>query len=277
VPHPSSLDPSDLSTASYDGELLNAVQWHKHSNAYCLKCKKRKKKKANGTHRDNAASSAEEMNENCRFGYCKPCVNIYIVSIIETECKKKGSGEKQVVTRIELTTPHDDGWINSYMPHWRANMDVQLTIDLGKIVQYMAKYVTKAESTMTKGGAVLMKHVMKDKLANGLTVWAVLKKAMNKLAGEPMLQKQETCHQIAGNPTVRCSLPLSPSTCSRMPSSEFFLWRKHRSTMMSRGNHRTINVPGKCRSLKHTGVDTRNTCGYSKMSTVNCKVHSWMP
>jgi hypothetical protein len=84
------------------------------------------------------------------------------------------------------------------MGQWRANMDVQLTIDLGKIVQYMAKYVTKAESTITKGGEALMRRVIKDNLNNGSTVNTVLRKAMNKLMGEPMLQKQETCHQIAG-------------------------------------------------------------------------------
>jgi hypothetical protein len=88
------------------------------------------------------------------------------------------------------------------MGYWRDNMDVRLTIDLGKIVQYMAKYVTKAESTTTKEGTNLMQCVMKDNLANGSTVKTVLKKAMNKLTGEPMLQKQETCHKIAGNPTV---------------------------------------------------------------------------
>jgi hypothetical protein len=132
------------------------------------------------------------------------------VSIVQTECKGNGKdGEKTITTRIELITPHNDRWINSFMPtlmgYWRANMDVRLTIDLGKIVQYMAKYVTKAESTTTKEGTKLMRRVMKDNLANGSTVKTVLKKAMNKLTGEPMLQKQETCHQIAGNPTVRCS------------------------------------------------------------------------
>jgi hypothetical protein len=95
APHPSSLDPSDPDTNCFNCELLNAVQWHKHSNAYCLKCKKREKKKAKGTHRDNAAPTQEEMNENCRFGYCKPCVAFYIVSIIKTECKKKGKNAEK--------------------------------------------------------------------------------------------------------------------------------------------------------------------------------------
>jgi hypothetical protein len=58
---------------------------------------------------------------------------------------------------------------------------------------------------MTKGGDALIHRVIKDYLDNGSTVNTVLKKAMNKLMGEPMLQKQETCHQIAGIPTVRCS------------------------------------------------------------------------
>jgi hypothetical protein len=34
LPHPSSFDPSDAATASFDGQLLNAVQRHKHNVYY---------------------------------------------------------------------------------------------------------------------------------------------------------------------------------------------------------------------------------------------------
>ena len=37
------------------------------------------------------------------------------------------------------------------MDVWLANHDVQLVLDVGKVVDYMSKYVTKPEVSMTKG------------------------------------------------------------------------------------------------------------------------------
>ena len=36
------------------------------------------------------------------------------------------------------------------MKVWWANMDMQLTIDLGKVIGYMTKYVTKSEASLTR-------------------------------------------------------------------------------------------------------------------------------
>jgi hypothetical protein len=80
-------------TEYYNGELLNAV---------CLKCKKQKTKKTKETHHNRGEPTPEEMNDNCCFGYCKPIIDDYIVSIVETECKGNGKdGEKTITTHIE--------------------------------------------------------------------------------------------------------------------------------------------------------------------------------
>jgi hypothetical protein len=274
APHPSSLDPAVPNINRFNCDLLNAVQRHNHSNSYCLKCKKTMRKKQNYTHRHNASPAPEEMNNNCRFGYCKPLRDNYCVAIIQKECKKKGSdGEKQYVTHIELFTPRDDGWINSYMPalmgQWRANMDVRLTIDLGKIVQYMAKYVTKAESTITKGGEALMRRVIKDNLNIGSSVDTVLRKAMNKLMGEPMLQKQETCHQIAGNPTARCSHTfvavnvLKDAPVRVLPAEENYLNNGEQRDDEQQGMERTTQMSiVDAYGRRHTGALWQNNHEY---------------
>jgi hypothetical protein len=140
-------------------------------------------------------------------------------------------GAKQIVTQIELSTQRDDGWMNSYMLmlmcHWQANMDVPLTIDLGNIIQYMAKYVTEAKSTMTKGGSSLIQQVIKDNLDNGSTVKTVLKKAMNQLMGEPVLTMKHAtklpairqwCSHTFVAVNMKKDAPLSPS--------KYFMWSK---------------------------------------------------
>lgn len=55
-------------------------------------------------------------------------------------------------------------WLNSYMPAamgvWKANMDIQITIDLGKIEDYITKYVTKSEDGLTAGSVYAVRKVM---------------------------------------------------------------------------------------------------------------------
>ena len=93
----------------------------------------------------------------------------------------------------------------SLMPVWRANIDVCLTIDIGKIISYMTKYVTKSEDSMTKGTSSLIQRVMAKQLEDNQSVHAVLRKAMGKLLGERMRQRQECCQLIQSLPTVSCS------------------------------------------------------------------------
>jgi hypothetical protein len=103
----------------------------------------------------------------------------------------------------------NDRWLNSHMEPlmkvWRANMDMQLTIDLGKVIGYMTKYVTKSEASLTKGAARMMMRVLTKSIEEGHTAQHALKKGMQKLMGERTMSKQEKCHLIMSLPTVTCS------------------------------------------------------------------------
>ena len=91
------------------------------------------------------------------------------------------------------------------MEVWRANMDFRLTLDFGKVIGYMTKYVTKQESMSKAGTQRMIRNVLNKTIENGKPVHHALKKTMGKLNGERMMSRQETSHLIQGLPLVSCS------------------------------------------------------------------------
>ena len=91
------------------------------------------------------------------------------------------------------------------MEVWLANFDMRLTIDVGKVVGYMTKYIMKPEASKTKGAQAMIRRVLKNAINDGRSVQFALKKAMGNLLGEPIRSKQECCHLIMSRPTVQCS------------------------------------------------------------------------
>ena len=75
-----------------------------------------------------------------------------------------------------------------------ANCDVWLVVDLGKVIQYLTKYVTKPEKDMSVGMCHLIKTILYRIFNVGLSVKATLHKIMGKLIGLRIMSKQETCH-----------------------------------------------------------------------------------
>ena len=73
-----------------------------------------------------------------------------------------GSIEIKTTTRLEMIPKANDRWINSHcvpiFEVWLANMDMRLTIDVGKIVDYMTKYMTKSEKIANKNIEKLFKN-----------------------------------------------------------------------------------------------------------------------
>ena len=84
-------------------------------------------------------------------------------------------------------------------------MDVQLTIDIGKILGYMTKYVSKSEASTTAGAQRMIRRVLKSATEQGQSVNQALRRTMGKLLGERTMTKDECCHLILSNPTVFCS------------------------------------------------------------------------
>ena len=101
-------------------------------------------------------------------------------------------------TKIECWCKRNDRWMNTHvscmLEAWMANCDVWLVVDLGKVIQYLTKYVTKPEKDMSVGMCHLVKTILHRSLNVGLSVKATLHKIMGKLISLRIMSKQETCH-----------------------------------------------------------------------------------
>jgi hypothetical protein len=112
-------------------------------------------------------------------------------------------------TRFELHSRCNDRWLNSYvhpiMEVWRANMDMRSTVDVGKIIDYMTKYVTKAETASSSTARHAIGNVMKSSLTSGRSVQSTLRTAMCKLLRTRSMSREECCHLIMSLPLVHSS------------------------------------------------------------------------
>jgi hypothetical protein len=117
--------------------------------------------------------------------------------------------KKQTKTSFELITAWNDCWLNSLcvpiMEVWRANMDFRLTLDFGKVIGYMTKYVSKQESTSKAGTQRMIRNIVNKAMDDGKPVHHALQKTMSKLNGERMMSRQETAHLMQSLPLVCCS------------------------------------------------------------------------
>ena len=61
----------------------------------------------------------------------------------------------EIYYKIDCVNKRNDRWTNThvetFLESWMANIDFQVVIDLGKVIDYLTKYVTKPESNMSKG------------------------------------------------------------------------------------------------------------------------------
>jgi hypothetical protein len=171
---------------TYQGDLNSAVQQH-----LCqFNCQQKKKQAV-----------------ICRFSFPQDITNQTCVSIKETTMGNGANKHKKAA--VEIVLAQNDCWLNSHcvplMEVWRANMDFHLTLDFGKVMGYMTKYVTKQES-MSKAGTQRMIHnILNQSIEDGKPVHEALKKTMGKLNGERMMSLQETAHLIQGILLVSCS------------------------------------------------------------------------
>ena len=201
-------------------ELLNAVQRHFHQ-LYCqsqakLQQHQREQRQqqagipgaAANQQQPPGAGQPDTSNEACRFDFPKE-INMTCRVVVTEYTVTKRSGDLEVRVKLDVMPVRNDQWLNSHMAPlmtvWRANMDIQLTIDIGKVVGYMTKYVTKTEASMTKGARRMVTRILESTVDEGQSVGCALKKVMGKLLGERTRSKQEMCHLIMSLPTCFCS------------------------------------------------------------------------
>ena len=67
----------------------------------------------------------------------------------------------------QVVPQRNDKWMNSHVRPifevWLANIDVQLIIDKGKVIEYLTKYMTKAEAINEAGIKRIVRRLL-DKM-----------------------------------------------------------------------------------------------------------------
>ena len=212
--HPSAVDPASYINSSNESlrtcqycTQLNVTERH-NCGPYCLRQKKSKDSKSG-------------LVQYCRFGFpynissnTHVKIQQYVVGSKRGKQKLKGErgkkqGSSEVKFRIEIVRRINDRHLNSHsrplLESWQANMDMQLIVDSGKVVDYMTKYVTKTEAASTKTITRMMRKLLKSSTEEGLPISSVLKRTMGKLIGERTVSQQETCHLSLSLPLVSCT------------------------------------------------------------------------
>jgi len=154
-----------------------------------------------------AVRACEAHMIDCRFSYPKEiCPKTHLA--VKQSMVGKGNNKK-FHYQLEIVSQRNDSWLNSHFrpafESWKTNVDFQLIVDIGKVMGYMTKYVTKTETRVTKRVASMMKHILEASVVGNESLVAALKRTMAKLLGEQMLSMQETCHLILNKPMVSCS------------------------------------------------------------------------
>lgn len=179
-PHPCTLKLNDIPTTSCDSDyqsLVNCVQRHTRCNAaYCLRRKNGKE-------------------PTCRFGY-----PIEQTPTTTVTFERLSNGQ----VKATLTTSRNDPRINSHnrlmLQHWRANVDLQVIVDVNACARYMTKYIAKSEQR-SKSASDILSH----SISCSTTTPSILRKCMIQSVGERDFSAQETAHLILSLPLYRCT------------------------------------------------------------------------
>lgn len=182
VPHPSSILLCHIANSDSDyQDLTNSVERHTNCNsAYC----ERKKR--------------GEQKPSCRFNYPRP-----------TQSQSTLTFERlpDNTIRATLTTRRNDPRVNShsrlFLQNWRANVDLQVIVDVQACARYMAKYAAKGEPRSNAVSSIFKSCV--NTLSSSSDARSVLRRAMIRAVGERDFAAQETAHMLLSLPLVSCT------------------------------------------------------------------------
>ena len=179
--------PSNLASVADDHlnddyhDLVNSVERHSRcSAAYCLRRK------------------CGQQEATCRFDYPRP----------EQQSTDINFEQLQDGTiRATILTKRNDPRVNSHnrvmLQNWRANVDMQVIVDVEAWARYMAKYAAKAEPRSKAATAVFKTCV--DKLTSESDAAMALRTSMLRSIGERDFSAQETAHLLLSEPLYSCS------------------------------------------------------------------------
>lgn len=89
------------------------------------------------------------------------------------------------------------------LQNWRANVDLQVIIDMTACARYMAKYVSKCEPHSKAMDTIYSDCV--NKLGSNSNPMSAFKKAMIKVVGERDFGAQETADILQSLPLYSCT------------------------------------------------------------------------
>ena len=184
VPHPCAKRFADVDDCECDYQsLLNCVQRHTRCAAgYCLRKKR--------------GSDVAE----CRFGYPKPLVDATTVSVGRSD-----HGKTEVTVEPKRNDPLLNCHNRALVQTWRANVDFQLIHDQRKVIEYLAKYISKEEPASQNYQDLLDVALRTtDTTAEHATTTAV-QRLLVKAVCERDISAQEVCHHLLELPLVLCS------------------------------------------------------------------------
>ena len=172
--HPCAADPNNTNAEHYC-QLINACQRHRCCN-YC-----ERKDKAGNTF--------------CRLGFPHKLRGSTVLAIKQTVLKNS----QRIHTSFEIVPARNDKWLNIQcrflFQTWMANMDMRLTPDLGKVLAYMTKYITKTETSSVNSRRNLY-SLLRVVASHSTSTPEVLRKMYNELSGERAKTKPEVCHHL---------------------------------------------------------------------------------
>ena len=180
-PHPCAVQVNEIVDIDLDyQDLVNSVERHTRcSSAYCLR-----------------KTRGQELK--CHFDYPRELQELSTLEFEQLDC---GS------VRAKLITKRNDPRINSHnrtmLQYWRANVDMQIIVDVEACARYMAKYAAKAEQK-SKALDSIFKSCVNNLTETGDS-HKVLRSAMVRAVGERDFSSQETAHMLLSLPLFSCS------------------------------------------------------------------------
>ena len=119
------------------------------------------------------------------------------------ELEKLGDGIIRAILISKRNDPHLNSHSRLVLQNWRANVDLQIVVDVHACARYMAKYVAKAEPR-SKSVSDIFTSCVQACPQNGNST-SVLRSAMIKAEGERDFSAQETAHMLLSLPLTSCT------------------------------------------------------------------------
>ena len=111
------------------------------------------------------------------------------------------------IIRATLLTKRNDPRLNSHsrllLQNWRANVDLQVVVDVHACARYMAKYVAKSESR-SKSVSDIFTSCVQPCPQDGNSRSA-LRRSMIRAEGKRDFSAQETAHMLLSLPLTSCT------------------------------------------------------------------------